>query len=231
VARRQRLVVHRVECGTGQPAVLQCLDERRLVRQRTAADVDEPRARLHRREDGRTDHSAGLLREWRREDDEVVAGHDLARSTDPWTRPNDSPSSSTARSDRPTASTRDAGHGRADRPADRARPHDERRGPGEPERGPVLPPLVGLTQHGPGQVLGHRQCQTEDVLGDRGVKDSTRIRHDDPAARDCRREHPVDASTGQVRSLQVRGGRQRVGEAGRRKVRDEKGIRTVGSLA
>src|SRR5262245_40131326 len=68
---RQRLVAKRVERGAPDPVVAEGADERRVVDEPPAGDIDEPRLALHRSQGALVDHPLGLGGQRRGEDDEV----------------------------------------------------------------------------------------------------------------------------------------------------------------
>ena len=78
---RQRLLAERVEDRAAQRAVAHRADERALVDQRAARDVDEPRARLRVREHlASLNRSVRVRRQRQRQDDEVALRHELRQA-------------------------------------------------------------------------------------------------------------------------------------------------------
>ncbi len=68
---RERLRIEHVERGAGQPAVVERLDERRLVHDAAARAVDQAAGGLHFRQRRRADQAAGLVGQRRVDRDEV----------------------------------------------------------------------------------------------------------------------------------------------------------------
>ena len=74
---RDRLLPKDVERGAGDAAVLQCVDQRGLVDQRSTRGVDEIGAWLHQRQFMRADDAAGAFAQHQMQADDVACGKQL----------------------------------------------------------------------------------------------------------------------------------------------------------
>ena len=71
LSRRQRFGIADVEHGSGNAAMLQRVDERRLVDERAPTDVAKDRLRRHCGDDARGNEADGALRLGQRHDDGI----------------------------------------------------------------------------------------------------------------------------------------------------------------
>ena len=206
---RQRLGREHIEDGAADPALAQRRDQRGLVDHRPAADVEEPRGRLHRRQRSRPQQAPCAVGQRHDDDDEVrLAERALERG-----QPVDAldlAHGAAGAADAEHAHAQRAGGG-GDRAADVAEA-DERHRLARQAIGQNLLAPAPLTLRGAVglRALRDRQAPAQHVLAHPRPEDSGRARHGH-ARRQRRDEHPVDAGAHRLQPPQARRARVEIG--------------------
>jgi hypothetical protein len=209
---RQRLGREDVEPGAAELIVEERLDERRLVDDLAASDVDEPGAPPHRRERARVEQTPRLDGERGRDGDRIgpmeqvveavarpgrarlVAGRRATQSGD-------------LHPERLRESRRLA--------PDRTEPDDPEPHPVQVDRCPGFPAAFGLVSQRPGEVTTQREQVRHHGLGDGRCRGTRAVGHGHAASAEGREDGMVGAGRHGVEPLQPLGAQTAAHEVGR----------------
>ena len=216
-----RLLREDVDRSAGEPARLECLEQRRLVDELAARGVDQPRPLLHLADRLRADHATRLVVQRQVERDEVGAGeHALERVRLDAGLPEAIGGDERVVGDhvhlQPERAPRDL-------LADAAETEDAERLLGELDPAPLraLPASRDERRVRLGDVAGEREQQADGVLGGRDDVRLGRVRDDDPAAGGGLDVDVVDADAGPADHLELRPPLDQLGGELRRRADDD----------